>query len=381
MVVAASPGSEVSVAPELGLIKAALLYGDEVTLLSPVTTMFLGVEGLGRFSMIEQVRLIRMVAPYLMENGVEELLKGFDTLDTVLRARGAGSRLLQARLTEMMRPAQETLSAEIATIVRNAEVDQLARARAEGLLKIESANPATTIDLISDVVIAAKLRERGEPTDSGHAERMVATFVGKLSDHLSLGREYLLLDESVADLTKAAIKAGMFKPADGPAGRSAQAMTASGLMGRLPTFPDATVDEVLDIREVLAPALTQFRSAMVTLSKDFKSPAWETGFEDEVHDAWIESVHPAVEAIDSSVCENKSLLAMTTGTLKAGSPGLAILGAGAVGHDDPVLIAGAAASITGPLFQALRDYKATATSIKMQPFYFLYALRKALPED
>jgi len=43
MVVAANPGSEMTVAPELDLVKAALLYGDKVTLVSPVTTMNVGL--------------------------------------------------------------------------------------------------------------------------------------------------------------------------------------------------------------------------------------------------------------------------------------------------------------------------------------------------
>ena len=120
------------------------------------------------------------------------------------------------------------------------------------------------------------------------------TFVQKLSKHLSSGREYLIFDEPIANLTEAAIREGLFSPAKGPAGHSAQAMTASALMGRLPTFPNATVDEVLDIRTELAPSLTQFRAAMVTISKTFKSTAWEAHFEDEVHDAWVESVLPAV---------------------------------------------------------------------------------------
>ncbi|HEY4896822.1 MAG TPA: hypothetical protein VII01_12100 [Solirubrobacteraceae bacterium] len=39
----------------------------------------------------------------------------------------------------------------------------------------------------------------------------------------------------------------------------------------------------------------------------------------------------------------------------------------------------AAVTATGALLQAMRDHKATATSIKMQPFYFLHALARALP--
>ena len=44
------------------------------------------------------------------------------------------------------------------------------------------------------------------------------TFVQKLSKHLSSGREYLIFDEPIANLTEAAIREGLFSPAKGPAG-------------------------------------------------------------------------------------------------------------------------------------------------------------------
>jgi hypothetical protein len=152
-------------------------------------------------------------------------------------------------------------------------------------------------------------------------------------------------------------------------------------MGRLPTFPDATVDELLDIRKELAPSLTQFRSAMVTISKTFTSSAWESDFEDEVHDAWVESVLPAVEAIDASVRDNKSLLSLAAGIAGATNtsyPGLAIVAAGLLGHVGAAAVLGGALTGAAPLLQALRDRKAAVNDIRMQPFYFLYAVEHSL---
>jgi hypothetical protein len=243
-------------------------------------------------------------------------------------------------------------------------------------------DPGTAADLIASCIISARLTEEGKPNDQTHTDQMVGTFLGKLSDHLSGGKEYLVLDEQIADLTRSAIEAGVFKPASGPAGRSAQTMTASGLMARLPTFPDATVDEILDIRAELTPALAQFRAAMVGLSKDFKEPAWATGFEDQVQDAWVESIHPAIEEIDESVQANKSLLAFAsdlTGGVKGALPGLAILGAGTAGHDSGQQAVGAALTATGTLLEAVRGRRDTAQKIRMQPFYFMYSLNRVLP--
>src|SRR5664279_1120020 len=69
IVAAAFPGTEATIEPELDLIKAALLYGGEVTLLSATTTMFLGVEEMSKFSVAEQFELVRKLIPYLSEDG------------------------------------------------------------------------------------------------------------------------------------------------------------------------------------------------------------------------------------------------------------------------------------------------------------------------
>lgn len=90
-------------------------------------------------------------------------------------------------------------------------------------------------------------------------------------------------------------------------------MTAAALMAQLPTFPQATVDEVLDIRAELAAPLRQFRSAMVEVSKDFTSEAWEADFDDEVQNARVESVAPAISEIEASVHDNRSLLTKAAG--------------------------------------------------------------------
>ena len=237
------------------------------------------------------------------------------------------------------------------------------------------------MDLLVSCILSAKLAQSGERNEDSHADRIVETFVDKLSKHLSSGREYLIFDKPIANLTEAAIREGLFTPAKGPAGRCAQAMTASGLMGQLPTFPTATVDEVIDIRSELAPSLTQFRSAMVTISKSFSSAPWETDFEDEVHDTWVESVLPAVEFIDASVKDNSSLLPLATGITGASNsayPGLAIVGTGLVGHLGAVAAAGGALAGIAPILQAVRDRKKADSEIRMQPFYFLYAADEAL---
>ena len=348
--------------------------------------MFLRVEGLERFTLDQQLDLMRRVAPILMPpEDVPEFEEGIAKVDEFLRssARGGsiGDRLLRAGLLEQFRPAQRLLADTVREIGNNAGIDQLARARASGIVDIESADPGGAFDLLVSCLLSAKLAESGQRQDEPYTNQIVTTFVDKLSRHFSSGREYLIFDEPIANLTEAAIREGLFTPAKGPAGRSAQAMTASALMGRLPTFPNATVDEVLDIRKELAPSLTQFRSAMVTIAKSLTSAAWEADFEDEVHDAWVETIAPAVEHIEASVRDNNSLLSLAAGiagAVNTSYPGLVIVAAGLLGHVGAAAVLGGAISGAAPLLQALRARQTAESAIRMQPFYFLYAVERSL---
>jgi hypothetical protein len=384
MVVAANPGTSPSVDPELDLIKAALLYGDTVKVLSPVTTIFLGVEGLEGMSPRQQIDLMRKTAPLILSDDEAVVLEEqLPQIEATLRSHGGsiGDRLQREAVRRLLAPISRKLSEGVRELAGGAGIDQLERARDVGLLEIESADAGSGLDFIVSLLRSATLAQSGQRNDDGLTDRIAESFLDRLSRHLSSGREYLIFDEPIARLVDAAIREGLFRPAKGPAGKCAQAMSASGFMGRLPTFPNATVDEIVDIRSELAPALTQFRSKMVTVSKAFSSGPWETDFEDEVHDAWVEEVNPALENIDASVRDNASLLSVSAGLGGAASsayPGLAIAAAGLAGHLGAVTLVGGALAGVTPLLKALHSQKIGKHEVRMQPFYFLYSLDQAL---
>jgi hypothetical protein len=352
--------------------------------------MLLGVEALEGFSLQQQLELFLQVAPYLMEaDEVAPFQNGLEQLEQLLpsgsRSSSPAVRLVRAKLMEVLDPAKAQLAEVVRDLSSRSGLDQLAFARSERLVEIDSADPGSAVDLLASCVISAKLAESGRQQSNPHTNRIVETFVEKLSGHLSSGHDYLVFDDRIAALVDAALREGLFQSATGPAGRSAQAMTASALMGHLPTFPGAKVDEVLDIRAELSAPLTQFRSAMVSVSKTFTSEAWERGFEDEIRDAWVGTVHPALQSIEEAVRDNRWLLTIASGlagATNASFPGLAIVGAGIVGHLGTAAdLVGGGLSAGAPLLQALRDRRSAADSIRMRPFYFLYGIERALRYD
>lgn len=389
MVAAANPGPSIDATTELELVKAALLYGDKVTILSPLTTMLLRTENLEYLTPRRLLDFAGRLAPFLFPpQDVPEFLRRLGQVELQLRANamggvGAGG-VSRADILEGLAPIQQMLSEVVRGIAAEAEIDQLARARRMGLVQIENVDPGDELDLLVECIVAAKLFQDGlQQQDKPHTGRLAETFIARLQKHLSSGRDWLIFDRPIASLTDAAVREGIFTPAPGPKGRCAQAMTASGLMGLLPTFPGATVDEVLDIRSALAHSLIPFRGIMATISKDFTSKPWERDFEDEVFNAWVERVQPALQAIEASIRDDRSLLGLVadvTGVVKDAWSGLLIVGAGLLGHGDVFHALGGAGAIgaAAPVFQKLREREAGSSSIRMQPFYFLYRAETAL---
>jgi len=384
MVVASAPGSELRLDSELALAKSALLYGDGVTVVSPVATMLRRVKDLGEADARTQIALVAMVAPYLgdADNAATIALSVGPVLESLGKKRGSLDRrdlLLRDMIRQEMGPAREELAAVASSLLSKSGFDHLVKAEARGLLRFEDCDPG--VDLIAQCIIMATPAGQQEGSGDEYTDGLLDVFFQKLARYLSSGRDYLLFDGQVADLMDAAIRAGLVQPRAAQTSRSAQAMSAFGLMEHLPTFPNAGVDEILDIRDELSPAVVPMRSALVSLTRDFSSVPWDASFADELHDAWVEKVHPAIADLESAVHENHSLLAMATSTVKGVEkawPGLTIVLAGA-GTGQPLLTtAGGGVTVASAAISAAWDRHVRARDVRQRPFYFLYRLQKEL---
>ena len=78
----------------------------------------------------------------------------------------------------------------------------------------------------------------------------------------------------------------------------------------MPTFENATISEVLDIRKELERPLTRFRRAVINFSQGIKSAAWDSDFLLEAENTYIRDVKPALLDIEESIKSNKFLTAL-----------------------------------------------------------------------
>ena len=79
----------------------------------------------------------------------------------------------------------------------------------------------------------------------------------------------------------------------------------------MPAFPQASISDVLDIRDRLRPPLAQFRAAMVEIERLVDSAAHEEGFRAEVQEVFVEKVAPALQEIEERIKDDRYLRQLT----------------------------------------------------------------------
>ena len=79
--------------------------------------------------------------------------------------------------------------------------------------------------------------------------------------------------------------------------RARRAALGTGLMERLPTFPDAPMGHVLEAREELAQDRAAYRSAVKDLSSKLASSALDDTLPSEIDELWQDDVRPKLESL------------------------------------------------------------------------------------
>lgn len=375
VVVCAYPAS--SLRPTANLLKAATLYGDEVVLHHPIATMLASMASLSSASNAEFIAFVSAVAPNLGASGdafarsISQLRSqhGDQVADAVLSGlldQGSGLAdlvaLFDPSTAATLQDGQQRFAAgrtECSEIVE----EQLAEAGAEVLV------PA--ID--AGVLRLAPIEDRPEFFDA---------YIDALWNLLRDPAYYPLLDEGIADLVQAAVREGAVDLTTPNRARGRQATAAHQFLARLPTFPLASMAEVVDIRDDLRRPLIRFRSELVALSRRFTRDAFDLQFVEEAQDAWIERVEPALLELNELVDEKRlraQFSAHVTNSGAAGSVGGLVTGL-VTGQPLVGVTIAAAGSVASLGLQAIAGRRAIDKEVSRRPHYFLYKTEQLLEE-
>jgi hypothetical protein len=153
---------------------------------------------------------------------------------------------------------------------------------------------------------------------------------------------------------------------------------AARLITDIPSFPTASVDEIVDIRERVEPHLKRFRAAVADLESTLETDVLAEDFSAAVEELKLQQVDPAIEELHESLSEEGLGKKAVRATPTMATSVLALGAAVAVGAPD---IAGAAAVAAGASTASAKEYldiSQREAGRKKNRFFLLFDVDRAL---
>jgi hypothetical protein len=350
----AAPGFEITVltgmddsafdlSNELRYVKAALLYADRVRLVSPtvaIVEMFAKLDD-GTDSELTD-RLLAMTLP-------EDFPHASELKEGLHRKRGRQRLPEQIALDERLhamaastRGAFEQYAEELRS---RPEVVELHRARDAGVLELDGLG-LDGVPLFSDEV----LRDAGIPHAS-HSEQYATELVARMVGFIGPSEStYPLLDSQMIDLVRE-LDVATGSKTDAPS--ATEPHLATSFIGRMESFPDAVMDEILDVRRELNAPLVRFRSAVAGMAREMEETPLDRGFARAADALYRERVAPALLEI-SEVEKERGLFrqiarqALTGEATPDLAPTIATVGLAATHYPSLPVLAAAIGGLSGP---------------------------------
>ena len=175
------------------------------------------------------------------------------------------------------------------------------------------------------------------------------------------------------------------------AARRAAAPFAGELFARLPNFPSASLDEIIDIRKELQGSVKGFQKAVLALSVSLLEVPTST-FQFEAEKVFIQNVQPQLDELEELIHQNRYLRRLTSGVVGDWKANLsfagAVAGAGAVAARmsggamvNDILSAALGTGAGIPALKAATDRMEGARAIRDHKFFFYYQLERRLGQN
>ncbi len=301
MVIAVSPAGtsgELKMSKEIELVRSAVLYADTIELVSPFGS------------------ILSSVAHY-RSSDAESMNRSFaDLSDAELDAVAGG--LLSDENRDQFRHQIELASLDNQEIRRRyglqagpmirqlaptrAALDEAARQTREGFDEIVASSGSEELlpALESGVVTLSPLGE----FSSSDPERMMHAFAARLTDALADPDARVLFDDSAAQLAQEMIEAEQARPSTLMEQHAKEARVGTGLIVRLPAFPDTPLDELLDLRGDLDKPLARYRREVNYLGRTLTRNPFGPAASAEVDDVWRFQVSPALDDLREELADH-----------------------------------------------------------------------------
>ncbi len=298
---------QLSLENDLLLVKAGLLYADRVRLCSIGASLALEFEKLMKASDRERMEFLRKYFEDLAPSNPEAAatMREFVARYRDLRRRRGGTRS-KAQIQTMfevqagMRRIWAEFEEGIGEFLRIAGADGIVEAVDTGLLGVHRFEAGGV----------KRMGGLGQEDQERREEEFIWDlfweFLDLIGDAVADGDTNPLFDEMSGDLLRTGVEAGVVSPTESGIARGRHSGLASDLLRHLPLFEKATVKEILDIRRELENPLLHFRGAVIGMSEDIRSAAWDADFPSDADKEFRKVVKPAILEIEEAVQENGS---------------------------------------------------------------------------
>jgi hypothetical protein len=207
-----------------------------------------------------------------------------------------------------------------------------------------------------------------------------SAYLEALWEVLRDARQYPLFDERIAGLVDLAVREGKIQPSAKTRSRGKQVGAATQFLARLPTFPMASMDEVVEIRQELDSPLVRFRAEMVSVAESMTSEAFGPDFDEQAEEAWVGRVAPALLELEELVSEKR--LRIQFGARLPSSGALGAMGglvAGITSHAPLIgLGVAAGAAVAQAAASATVQRSKLDREIRKRPYYLLHHTEELL---
>ena len=384
------PTNSLNLDQELKLLKAAILYGDQVELYSLKASLISMMLKLKDIPVSLQIRLLEDITPYI-KTDVESaaVLKSLQVYKEIItkRPRPRSVLIMQQQFAyEWLQIRNVAVNLAIA-----AGFQEIDRTIAAGVVKLHTFETAKSqlqaVDYIADCVALAShsplLAER-RPKMEIRDDLILAEFVQGMFSAVNDGASLPLFDEQTSSLVDAGIRVGIIVPSELAKKQAKHSGLAASLLEKLPHFEGASIDQVLTIRGELDRPLIRFRSALIKYSEMIKSAAWDKEFPTEAEIVFCRDVAPAILDIEDATKSNNLVVAIIRGLVEkplvitSGSVlGLAISKLSSL-PEALTLSIGAGAAASGIISDAYKAWSEKNLVVQQNAMYFYYCVDKKL---
>jgi len=345
-VVTGASGDGFDVTRELRHVKAALLYADRVRLVSPKMAM---LEAAGRLldgdEQERNHRLMRIAAEAFGDQRVRA------ALEVLQRKRGKDRHptliALDQQAHRRIASAVPQVEAAIAGFRSQPSVAEIYRARDAGVLALDGLG-IEAAPLIIDSILARRQSRPLQPSRDFQS-RLLQNMAREVAPARNT---YPMFDDQIRELVR--VMGSLLPNTQIDAKAAAEPHLATAFIARMESFPDARMDDLLDVRRELGGPLIHFRSAVAGMAREMSETPLDEEFGRAADALYREKVAPAIleirELEEERGYRHQLLRQVTIGEAKPDIAGASIgaIGLAAATYGSLPFFAAAVAGAAGP---------------------------------